>query len=93
VKIHGLDKLSRELGEFSKAIADLEGDITEVRFDPNDPVSIEQAVKQMEAAIDARIEPYSQNSMVTSLVSEMKERYREAILEKATQARLEVGEE
>ncbi len=85
----GLDKLLWELDQFSKAISELDGNICEVRFDPDDPASIEQAIGQMEAAIDERASSYNGNELVMSVVEEMKEQYREAILEKAAEVRLD----
>lgn len=85
----GLDKLLWELDQFSKVISELDGDICEVRFDPDDPASIEQAIGQMEAAIDERASSYNGNELVMSVVEEMKEQYREAILEKAAEVRLD----
>jgi hypothetical protein len=87
-EIKGLDKLMRELEQFSKAMGELDGDICEVRFNPDDPASIEQAISEMEAAIDERAAPYHGNDLVTSTVEEMKEQYRQAILEKAAESRL-----
>lgn len=88
-EIKGLDKLTRELDQFSKAIGELDGDICEVRFNPDDPASIEQAISQMENAIDERAAAYNGNELVMSMVEGIKEQYREAILEKAAEARLE----
>jgi Mg/Co/Ni transporter MgtE len=87
--ITGLDKMMNDFDQLSKAMAELDGDITQVNFDPNDPASIEQAIQAMEAAIDARVSSYSSNEMVMGIVEELKEKYREGILEKAASARLQ----
>lgn len=88
-EIKGLDKLTRELDQFAKAIGELDGDICEVRFNPDDPASIEQAISQMEAAIDERAASFSGNELVMEMVENIKDQYREAILEKAAEARLQ----
>lgn len=93
VKITGLDKLTKDLDQLSKAMAELDGDICQVKFNPHDPVSIEQAIQAMEAAIDARVASYSSNPMVSGIVEEMKEKYRDGILEKAASARLQEGDD
>lgn len=85
----GLDELSRKMKELEKAIAALDGDIGTVNFDPNDPQSIEVAIQKMEQAVDERVGDYSRNDMIEGIVSEVKERYRQAILERASEARNE----
>ena len=83
----GLDELQRKTKELSRAIAALDGDITSVGFDPGDPQSIELAIQKMEAAIDERVADYSRNDMVQGIVIELKERYRQAILDRAAKGR------
>lgn len=87
--IKGLDELMRKMKELEKAIEALDGEITSVGFDPHDPQSIELAIKKMETAIDERVSDCANNEMVQGIVSETKERYREAILERAAAARSE----
>jgi hypothetical protein len=76
-----------------KAVAELDGEIASVKFDPDDPQSIEQAIQTLNSAIDAKIAQYSRNDMVTSMAEELKENGRNAILERAAAARLERGQE
>ncbi|MHA7818736.1 MAG: hypothetical protein ACX930_03700 [Erythrobacter sp.] len=85
--INGLDKLQRELDHLEKIIASLDGDITSVKFDPEDPQSIDVAIHHMEAAIDERVGNLKGNQIAMNLVSEVKENYRQAILDKAAEAR------
>ena len=85
----GLDELSRKMKELEKAIAALDGEIGSVNFDPNDPQSIEVAIQKMEQAVDERVGDYNRNDMVEGIVSEVKGRYRQAILERASEARNE----
>lgn len=89
VKITGLDKLTRTLAEAQKAIAAIDGELGAVNFNPNDPGSIEAAIAQMEAMIDERLGDYASNPIVAPMMEGMKERYRDAIIERATQARME----
>ncbi|AEG48443.1 hypothetical protein Sphch_0748 [Sphingobium chlorophenolicum L-1] len=92
-KITGLDKITRELGEAQKAFAEIDGELGTVNFDPNDPASIEAAIQGVEEMIDAKLGNYASNSIVAPMVDEMKEKYREAIIEKAAGARLGDGED
>lgn len=91
MKTMGLNTLTNELGQLSKAIADLDGDLTQVSFDPSDPASIERAVQQMEAAVDERVARYGSSKAVMAVVSQVKGTFREAILAKASRARLEAS--
>jgi hypothetical protein len=86
IKITGLDQLQRQLEEAGKAFQALDGEIAAVRFDPADPVSVEAAVAQVEDAIDAKIAPYRGNAMVENVAAQMKEKYREQILDRAAEA-------
>ncbi|HWV32424.1 MAG TPA: hypothetical protein VN038_22335, partial [Dyadobacter sp.] len=85
----GLDKLSRELSEAQKALGSLDGNLATVKFNPHDSASIEEAIQTMEAAITDRIRPYSNNVLVRKLVGPMKAKYRQAILDKAEELRLQ----
>lgn len=89
VKVTGLDKLSRKLDELSKFARDIDGHLGEVTFSPSDPGDIERAVAEMEAMVDERAAGYSRNDAVQNIADEMKERYRQAILDKAAASRLE----
>jgi len=88
MKITGLDEVMKELHQASKALAELDGEIGSVRFDPEDPASIELAICNMEALLDERMVGYEGNPFVGPLIEEMKQKYREAIIEKAAEARL-----
>jgi hypothetical protein len=88
VKIKGLDKLQRTLKEAARAAENADEDIGAVQFDPNDPVSIDQAITSMEAMVDSKFDGSESNPVIREMVDALKERYREAILERATTARL-----
>ncbi len=89
IKVTGLDNLSRKLDELSKFAKDIDGHLGEVKFNPNDPGDIERAIAEMEAMVDERAVSYSRNDAVQNIAAEMKERYRQAILDKAAASRLE----
>lgn len=87
MKIRGLDKLQKNLKQLERAMAELDGDLTTVSFDPADPQSIEIAIQNMEAEIDKRIGTDANNNLVAGLADQLKEHFRTAILEKAAAAR------
>lgn len=87
-KISGLDDLSRQLTDGQKALEALDGELGTVSFDPDDPASIEVAIQSVEAIINERLGPYADNPIIAPLAEEMKEKYREAIIDRAAEARL-----
>jgi len=88
-KITGLDKLQRELAESQRALSELNGELGTVNFDPHDPASIEAAIQSANQMIDQRVGQYASNAIIGPLIDQMKETYREGIIEKAAAARLE----
>ncbi|HDZ45607.1 hypothetical protein LCGC14_0097220 [marine sediment metagenome] len=93
LKITGLDKLQKELKEAEQALNGLDGELGVVNFNPDDPASIEDAIQSVMRMIESRIEPYADNPIVGSLADQMKESYRENILQKAAEARLQSDED
>lgn len=89
MKITGLDKLSRKMDELSKFGSDIDGRLGEVSFDPNDPGDIERAIAEMESMVDERASSYPRNDAIQNIAGQMKEKYRQAILNKAEASRLE----
>jgi hypothetical protein len=83
VRIEGLDKLQRELQDAERAMRTLDGTIAKLNFDPDDRQSVQNAIRQMEAAIDSKVARYRGNALVSQLVPKMKEQYRQKILELA----------
>lgn len=91
-KIEGLHELQRDLKMAQDALAQLDGDLGSVSFNPEDPASIDQAISEMERVIDDRVAGYGDSEIIGSLAEEMKEQYRAMILEKAAEARLQDDE-
>jgi hypothetical protein len=89
IKISGLDKLQRQLDDLSEAAKALDGEISTVNFDPHDPSSVEAAVVQMEQAIDAKIAAYRGSELVENIATQLKDRYRQEIYDRAAKARLQ----
>ena len=85
--LKGLDEFSRMLKEAQEALGSLDGELTNVRFDPEDPASIEAAIQEMERTIDEKVGRHANNAIVAPLVASAKEHFREAILDRAAAAR------
>ena len=82
VTITGLDKLQRELEQAQHAFQSLDGTIATLKISPGDPNSVQNAIRQMEAAIDSKTVAYRGNALVAKVAKAMKDRYREQILER-----------
>ena len=91
-KIEGLDKLQKNLGEIEEAFSELDGKLGSVSFDPENPESIDQAISEVSQMVDKRLAKYDGNETVRAMAEEIKQEYRNSILEKAAAARLEGGE-
>ncbi len=79
IKIDGLDKFKRQLNEAGRAFKSLDGEIAKVNIVPGDPISVQAAIRQMEAAIDRKASSYRGNPLVENIVKQLKERYRAEI--------------
>ena len=91
MKITGFDELSKTLDQAQRALESLEEQMGAVSFNPEDPASLEQAIQEMEAMVDARLDQYSSHPIVAQLAQAMKEQYRSAILNRAEEARLQAN--
>jgi hypothetical protein len=87
LKITGLDGLQRQLDDAANALQTLEGELATVKYNPNDPSSVEAAVVQIEQTIDAKIAPYHGNKIVENIAAQLKETYRQEIYGRAAKAR------
>jgi hypothetical protein len=79
--ITGLEKLQREFDEASRACKSLDGTLTTLNFNPAGPDSVNDAIRQMELAVDSKTAPYRSNTLVSQMARELKEMYRQKILE------------
>ncbi|KIL05782.1 hypothetical protein QX25_02790 [Stutzerimonas stutzeri] len=92
-EIQGLNKLQRELDQAQRALDELDGELGTVQFDPHDPASIETAIQSACQMIDSQVGQYSSNPIIGPLIDQIKESYRENIVQKAAEARLQVEED
>jgi len=91
--IKGLDKLTRELKQAEKAMGEIDGELGQITYDPNDPASIEQAIQNGHNLVDDRLGSYASNPFVSPLIDGMKVQIRETIIEHAAEARLKGGDD
>jgi hypothetical protein len=67
-----------------ESYADLDEVLAGLHFDPADPVSVQAATREMNAAIDAKLAPYALDARVADMTETLKEKYLEAILSRKT---------
>lgn len=90
-KINGLDKLAQKMKELQEAMQLLDGELGVISFNPDDPGDIERAILSGESLIDERLASFYSNSSVASIASQLKEKIRENILQRAASHRLGEG--
>nr|WP_297384071.1 hypothetical protein [uncultured Roseateles sp.] len=91
LNLKGLDKLTSNLDAVTKALESLQ--TINVNFDPNDPASIDGAMKEMERQIDEKVAPWAGTPFVDSIVAQTKEQFTQMILDRAAEARLEAKDD
>ena len=87
--VSGLEALQTQLEQAQQAFEELDGEMCAVNVNLHDPASIEAAIQQVNAVMDARVSAWADNPMVGQVAAGMKEQYREAIIEQAAAARRE----
>lgn len=92
LEITGLDSLVKELDDAQKALEAVNGELGTLTFNPSDPASIEGAIADAQRLVDDRLGPYASNSIVKPLMQQMKDHFRQAVLDKAAEERAKEGE-
>jgi hypothetical protein len=82
-KITGLDRLQRQFEDAQRALESLNGTITTVKIDPNDPASVQRAIHQMETTVDNKVARYGDNPLVAQVAAKSKAHFRERLLKRA----------
>jgi peptidoglycan hydrolase-like protein with peptidoglycan-binding domain len=75
IKLAGFSQARQRIQEIQSALQQLNGTITEIQFDRNDPASVQRAIRQMEEAVDRKIAPYRDNSTVNNLRHELRKTF------------------
>ncbi len=83
IEISGLGELQRDLENAKRALQSLDGDLARVNVDPDDPASIDAAIREVEAIIDEKVRPYRGSQVVDEITANLKERAREYIRRRA----------
>ena len=89
IKITGLDEMQRDLQQARRAFKSLDGEITRLKFEPDDQGSINAALRQLDNAIDAKLRPYRGNILVEAVAKSLREEFRKGFLKRVEEARRE----
>lgn len=81
--LKGLDQLSKQLDEASRAFQSLDGEIATVHVVPGDEASLQAAIQEVEAAIDRKAGPYRSNPLVAPMIKQLKAKYREHLIKRS----------
>lgn len=84
----GLNDLTKNFDELAKFTAEIDGDLGTVSFDPFDAESIENAIIAVERMIDNKSSIYPSNQLIQDLAGDLKEQYRQGIIDNAAEARI-----
>lgn len=79
LKITGFDGVRRELDELARFSKSLDGPLITLNYDPENEVSVREAMLQMERAIDAKAAPFGSNRLVMDLAARTKDEFRRRI--------------
>jgi hypothetical protein len=79
IELSGFDELSRHLEQLAKAAEMLHGDIAQIQFDPNDPDSVQRAVTEMRAAVDAKAGEPGRSPFAKEIIEAVKDHFETAI--------------
>jgi hypothetical protein len=74
--ISGVDQ--NEAEEAERVLQSL-NEAIQLKLDPRDPQSVQQAIRQLDLDIDAKIAPYRHNRMVVEIAKKLKIEYRQAV--------------
>lgn len=93
IKIEGLDQLNKTLSELDKLTSELEDELGSIEFDAESAESIELAIVEMENMVDKKFENYASNPVAIDMADGIKEAYRQVIVDKAGEARIQADSE
>lgn len=87
VNVTDLGQLQRGLGDAMRDLRSLDATIATLKFDPDDRSGVNSAIWEMERTIDATTGQHRGNRLVGIITSNLKEKYRQTIVERFMQAR------
>lgn len=87
-EIKGFDELGKTLNELQKLTNELDGELGVIQYDPESAESIELAIVEMERMVDKKFENYATNAVARNMADGIKQAYRQMILDKASEARV-----
>ncbi len=87
----GFDEFRKLLEELKAALAQLNGTLCELHFDPSKPDQVQAAIHTMERTVDERLSEFPDNPLVRQLATGTKEKMKAEILKRAGEARQQLA--
>jgi len=84
IKLDGMSEVTRNMETLKRA---LDGAVNGLTFHPQKPEEVERAIREIEMKVDMKFAPYISTPGVREIATELKEKYRKAINEKAAAAK------
>ena len=70
--------------DFADLVVRVNMDLTNQRFNPRDPVSVEMAIAQTERSIDYHLQSFASNQALQALAPDIKQKFRDGIQAQST---------
>lgn len=83
IEIKGLDGLQNTLQEAQRAAQAIDGEIAELRFNPADPKSVEQAIAEGKAKVNEKLGRYKSNPIAKQMAEALKHKIEESVRARA----------
>jgi len=80
------DEMTRILEEAGEGLKVLQEEVITAGFDPDDPVSVEAAIRHVEETIDAKVARFRDNALVREAADQIKAECRANILQQVEAA-------
>jgi hypothetical protein len=85
MRFSGFDDLQRHLRELNDALSSMNGFLGNIQIRSTNPDDVNQAIAEMEAAVDARVGSNASNAAVRQIIAAMKEKYAAGIRQRANE--------
>lgn len=93
MKITGLGEITKKFDDLKKFTSELDGNIGSFEFDAFDAGSIQLAINNLYSTIDEKVDGFNGNDMISNLADQLKTNGRQAILDRASELRIEQGQQ
>jgi len=87
IRIEGLEQLQSHFAEIGAAMKELDGEICRVNVNVADPADVQRAIREMERAVDVKVQRFRGNAAVMKIAAAAKVQFRQQIFQRARESR------